>query len=185
MRKMSTGPIKTRISKFLFHQHLTPTTTTGNAPAELLLGRRPHSLIDVMKPDLPKTVRQHQKSQKQCHDDHVMVRSFEVGDSVFVCNFSPQHPHQKWLFGQICDIHRPVSYTVELHDDRAVRRHIDHIRRRTSTEPLTSPIAKSDTTEDIFDNLTIPVTSQLSLTSAPPLRRSNRTHRQPDWWVPA
>ena len=52
-------------------------------------------------------------------------------------------------------------------------------------EPLTSPIAKSDTTEDIFDDLTIPMASQLSPTSAPPLRRSTRTRRQPDWWVPA
>ena len=53
---MSTGPIETTIAKFLFHQHLTPTTTTGNAPAELLLGRHPRSLLDVVRPDLSKTV---------------------------------------------------------------------------------------------------------------------------------
>ena len=33
MWKMSTGPIETRIARFLFHQLLTPATTTGNAPA--------------------------------------------------------------------------------------------------------------------------------------------------------
>ena len=137
MRKMSTGPNETRTARFLFNQRLTPATTTGIAPAELLLGRRPRSLLNVVRPDLSKTVRQHQESQKHSHDDHAKVRSFKVGDSVFVRNFSPQHPHPKWLFGQIRDISGPVSYTVELHDQRVVRRHIDHIRRRTSTEPST------------------------------------------------
>ena len=180
MRKMATGPIETRIAKLLFHQHLTPTTTTGNALAELLLGRRPRSLLDVVRPDLSKTVRQQQESQKQCHDDHATVISFEVGDTVFVRNFSPQHPHSKWLFGEIRDIRRPVSYTVELHDHRVVRRQIDHICHRTSTEPPTSSITKSDTAKDIFDDLTIPVTSQLSPSCH---RCSTRTSRQPDWWV--
>ena len=36
-RKTSEGSIKTRIAKFLFHQRLTPHTSTGNSPAELLL----------------------------------------------------------------------------------------------------------------------------------------------------
>ena len=93
-----------------------------------------------------------------------------MGDSVFVRNFSPQHPHPNWLFGQIQDIRGPVSYTVELHDQRVVCRHIDHIRRRRSTEPSTSPISESDIVDDIFDDLTTPVSSQLSPTSAPPLR---------------
>ena len=120
MRKMAPGPIEARITKFLFYQHLTPTTTTGNAPAELLLGQRPCSLLDVVRHDLSKTVRQSQESQKQCHDDHAKARSFEIGDPGFVQNFSPQHPHLKWLFGQISNIHRPVSYTVQLYDHRVV-----------------------------------------------------------------
>ena len=47
MRKMSTDPVETRTAKFLFHQRLKPHTTTDNSPAELLLGRRPRSLLDV------------------------------------------------------------------------------------------------------------------------------------------
>ena len=128
MRKMSTGQIETRITRFLIHQRLTPATTTGNAPAELLLGWSPRSLLDVVRPDLSETVQQHQESQKQCHDDHAKVRSFEVGDSVLMRNFSRQHPHPKWLFGQNQEIRGPMSYTVELHD-QVIRQHIDHIRR--------------------------------------------------------
>ena len=108
---MSTGPIETKVTRFLFNQHLTHATATGNAPAELLLGRRPRSLLDAVRPDLSKTVRQRQTSQ----DDHAKVRSFEIGDSVFLRNFSQQHPYPKWLLGQIQDIRGPVSYTVQLH----------------------------------------------------------------------
>ena len=58
MKKMSSGPIKIRIASFLFNQHLTSTTTTGNTPAELWPGQRPCSLLDGVRPDLSKTVRQ-------------------------------------------------------------------------------------------------------------------------------
>ena len=112
VKKMATGPIETRVARFLFNQHLTPPTTSGNAPAKLLLGQHLRSLLDVVRPDLSKSVRLRQES----HDDHVKARKFEIGDSVFVCNFSQQHPPPKWLFGQIQDIRGPVSYTVQLHD---------------------------------------------------------------------
>ena len=158
-----------------------PRVNPGSAP---VLGRCPHSFLDVVRPDLSKTVPQHQESQKHSHDDHAKVRSFEVGDSVFVLNFSPQHPQPKWLFGQIREILGPVSYTVELHDQRVVHRHVDHIRLRTSTEPSTSLISESDIADDSFDDFSIPLSRQLSPTSAPPLRRFTRTCRQPDWWVP-
>ena len=68
MRKMSTGPIETRLAWFLFNQHLTPASTTGIAPAELLLGQRTCSLLDVVRPDLSKTVQQHQEVR-----DNVMM----------------------------------------------------------------------------------------------------------------
>ena len=183
MRKMSTGSLETRLAKFLFHQHLTPHTTTGNAPAELLLGRRPRSLLDVVRPDLSKTVRQHQESQRQQHDNRARVRGFEIGDSVFVRNFSQQYPHPKWLIGQIHDVRGPVSYSVQLHDQRIVRRHIDHIHRRTATEPPTPPSTTPD--DSLFDDLCLPSSGSAPPPSTmPQLRRSTRVRRPPDWWVP-
>ena len=52
MKKMTSGPMETRVSKFLFHYRLTPHTSTGRPPAELLLGRRPRSLLDNIKPNI-------------------------------------------------------------------------------------------------------------------------------------
>ena len=110
MRKMTTSPIETHIVSFLFHQHLTPHTSTGNSHAQLLLGRRPCSLLDIVRPDLSRTVRQHQESQKQqtwwsCQSQEVQCRWFSV-----VHNFSPQYPHLKWIPSQILDTHGPVSF---------------------------------------------------------------------------
>ena len=110
MRKMSTGPIETRIAKFLFNYRLTAHTTTGNSPAELLLGRRPRSLLDVVRPDLSRTVRQQQEKQMQEHDGNVKARMFKEGDQVFVRNFSPQCPSDMVVWPHCC-----LSWSRVLH----------------------------------------------------------------------
>ena len=45
-------PIETRIPRFLFQYCLTPLSTTGLSPAELLLGRCPHMHLDQLRPIL-------------------------------------------------------------------------------------------------------------------------------------
>ena len=42
-----TGPLQTRVSRFLFNYHTTPHTTTGATPAELLMGRRLRTHLDL------------------------------------------------------------------------------------------------------------------------------------------
>ena len=49
--------LETRISWFLFRYRLTPQSTTGVAPAELLLGRHPRSHLDLVKPDLSQSIK--------------------------------------------------------------------------------------------------------------------------------
>ncbi len=50
--KRLTGSVTQRLATFLFWYRLTPHSTTGVAPAELLLGRRPRSRLDLLKPSL-------------------------------------------------------------------------------------------------------------------------------------
>ena len=38
IRKMSEGSLRDKVSRFLFHYRLTPQSTTGKAPAELMMG---------------------------------------------------------------------------------------------------------------------------------------------------
>ena len=48
LKKSSRDSLQIQISRFLFRYRLTPHTTTGVSPVELLLGRRPRSKLDLI-----------------------------------------------------------------------------------------------------------------------------------------
>ncbi len=50
LKKTKEGRVKSRLAKFLYTYRLTPQTTTGIAPAKVLLGRRPRSKLDILRP---------------------------------------------------------------------------------------------------------------------------------------
>ena len=68
LSKMREGSIIVKLSRFLFSYRNTPQTTTGSTPAELLMGRRLRSAMDLIKPDLEKRVVEQQDRQKCWHD---------------------------------------------------------------------------------------------------------------------
>ena len=72
--------IQERLSKFLFSYRITPHTVTGVSPAELLMGRRLHSRLDLLYPGISQKVQTQQSKQKQGHDNTRPLRSFKVGD---------------------------------------------------------------------------------------------------------
>ena len=67
-------------------------------------------------------------AQKRYRDVHSKERQFQIGDPVFVQNFSSG---PTWLPGIIKEVKGPVFYTVTLSDDRVIRKHVDQIRPRT------------------------------------------------------
>ena len=128
MKKFSTADsLETRISQFLFWNRLTPHSTTGVPPAELLLRRFPCSQLDLLKPQLSTKVQHKQDTQKKNHDAQ---REFQVGDAVLVRDFPSG---KQRLTGSVTKVRGPLSYHVTLSDGRIIRRHIDHIRIRTSS----------------------------------------------------
>ena len=48
MKKFINGEVKDRVSRFLAHYRMTPHTTTGVSPAELFLGQRPCTRLDII-----------------------------------------------------------------------------------------------------------------------------------------
>ena len=52
IRKQLTGTIHDKIARVLFQYRMTPHSTTGVTPAELLLGRNLRSLLDLLKPNI-------------------------------------------------------------------------------------------------------------------------------------
>ena len=178
----STESLQCSISRILFHYRITPHSTTGVSPAELLFGRQIRSHLDQVKPNLSNQVILKQASQKKYHDYGTRTRSFQVGDTVFVQN---QTNGPKWLAGQIQEIRGPVSYSVTLQDGRVMKRHVDQIRSRT--------VQIDKQSEDMLDEfypLSVrpqqPTTTKPDNTPSgtPPLRRSTRIRNPPDRYMP-
>lgn len=130
LRKMSGHSLETKLSRFLFQYRITPHTTTGMSPAELLLGRRPKSHLDLLHPDVQAKVVQGQEKQKAQRDRRSRDRHFKPGDGVFFRNFAHG---LTWLPGVIEHQSGPVSFTVKGEGGRLIRRHQDHLRSRPET----------------------------------------------------
>ena len=105
------------------------------------------------------------------------------GDSVLVKNFSSGDP---WVTGVIYSKTGPASFTVDLTDGRRVRRHLDQVRKNTSTSIIDEP----PTTVETNDNFPISVLNSPTAKSPPndvppresehpELRHSDRTRRPP------
>eukprot|EP00731_Ephydatia_muelleri_P018626 Em0011g666a len=128
--KKSSGDVETRLASFLFAYRLTPHSTTGVSPAELLLGRRPRSLLDSLHPDLASKVSICQERQKAAHDKHAKARSFVTGDRVYIRSFggSPD-----WIPGVVTGVTK-LALLVKLGNGKVVRRHVDHVRARSDAD---------------------------------------------------
>ena len=111
IRKQSSGTIHDKIAKVLLQYQMTPHSTTGITPAELLLGRKLRSCLDHLKPSIGFKVTEKQQ-QKSFHDLHCRVHSFSVEEKVFVKNNSKG---LNWLPGSVVKQTGPVSCKVMLY----------------------------------------------------------------------
>ena len=95
MLKVKEGTLSDRLAHILFYNHITPHSTTGLLPVELLQNRRLCSCLDLVKPDLQAHMegKQYQQFLPDSRD-----RTFNRGDSVYIRTFG-QGP--KWVPGVI------------------------------------------------------------------------------------
>ena len=110
------------LKRFLFRYRLTPHTTTGVSPAELLLERRPHSHLDLARPNLQREIQQKQLMQ-QAKRGGKAEREF-VGKSK-VCTKVFDNSKTPWLPGVVQRSCGPKSYLescemVELFVDMSI-----------------------------------------------------------------
>ena len=141
MKKSSQGSIETRLFRFLLTYRTTPHTTTGTSPAELLFNRRPRTKLDLLRPSVEARVEKKQQDQKRAHDKSAKPRKFNLKDKVYVRNFTNG---DSWTPGTIIKLISPLSSIIELEDGRAVRRHIDHIRSRSTTQVTQAPVPDTE-----------------------------------------
>ena len=158
LKKLFGGCLETDLSRFLFQYRLTPHTTTSQSPAQLLLGRRPRSHLDLLHPDMASHVEHKQERQKQRYDQHTTARQFVPDETVFVRNFGEG---DTWLAGKIVNAPGPRSYNIKLSDNRIVRRHADHIHHCSVNSPEQSIDNDFNDTIPIIVQGTIPLLTML------------------------
>ena len=129
-----TGPVKTRLARYLLKQRTTPHSTTGVPPTELLMGRPLRTHLDLVKPDVSGRVISQQQTQKSNYDKGTPYRSFSPGEPVYARNFSHRGP--QWFPGHILERDSSVTYLVELADGRVIRRHINALFRAVAEQPV-------------------------------------------------
>ena len=138
MKRMDKGTVETKLSRFLMTYRVTPHSTTGLSPAQMLMNRQPRTRLDFLRPDIQRRVNQKQFVQKENHDKRAKHRSFDVNATVYVQNFANG---PRWLAGHITAVAGHLMYTVQLVDGRVWKRHVDHIRcRYVSQQPVIDPV---------------------------------------------
>nr|XP_050045684.1 uncharacterized protein K02A2.6-like [Dermacentor andersoni] len=138
LRKSSPGEsIDETLQNFLLAYRNTPHPTTGEAPANLLKGRRLRTRLDAMKPTVEGKVMHSQFTQMQQRRSNRDF--FCVNDSVLVRNYRGP---TKWVRGTVLKKTGPVSYKVMVTTPRGKfiwRRHLDQLL--AGAGPMVTPRA--------------------------------------------
>ena len=139
LRKISSGDWKLRLARFLFSQHMLPSTVTGQSPAELLMGRKLPSHLDLLHPDIRRDMHNKQYEQYVSSTPNGPRHVYSEGAPVYVRNYSRG---DKWVPAVVSQVSGPLQYSVSDLEGRVLRRHTDQMRRRTSFGPSQDPVVE-------------------------------------------
>ena len=172
--------LELRLARFLLQYRNAPSSTTNMTPAELMIGRPVRTLLTLVRPTAKHVKRVQEQQSKMIKD--VQEREAQVGDPVRVRNYGVG---EKWIEGTVIKRNGGVMYDV-------VKRHIDQIipvngnqsnivsEECQATGSSNTNIASEECHATSSGNTTVNATSSdNTMASAPPLRRSSRNRRPP------
>lgn len=124
LRKMDNTPWDIKIPNILLGLRATPCAATNKSPAELLMNRRLHTLLDTIHPEN----RRLSRKNKQIADNAKRInRETNIQQSVMYRNYGSG---PRWLPGTVVNRNGPSSYDVSTEDGAVVKKHIDQIIKR-------------------------------------------------------
>ena len=118
--KNEPGTQTEKLARFLLSYRTTPHSATGCPPAEILMGRRLRTRLELLRPYLSARI-----EQKSRRFDPMIKRSFEVGEPVLAKDY--RNRRTAWTKGVIQDRLGPVTYRVQV-GKLFWKRHIDQLR---------------------------------------------------------
>ena len=127
-----------KLDRFLLSYRNSPQATTGQSPAQLLLGRNIKSRLDLVKPSVEREV-----NSKLIQNEYRPPKGFAKGQAIWFRNY---HLGPKWLVGTVEEQTGPVSYRVAT-PTRTHRLHADQMRSGPHPEGVPSKDTGSKTEE--------------------------------------
>ncbi len=124
-----------QLMSFLLAYRTTPHATTKVTPASLFLMRHIRTRLDLLVPNTEESVTAQQAQQKLHHDNHCRRREFAVGQRVLARN---QRSGPTWIPGTIVKQQGPLSYQVQVAENRVWRRHVDHLHESVDSPHISS-----------------------------------------------
>ena len=159
----------------MFKYRITPQTTTGTSPAQLLLGRQLRSQLDLLLPSIADKVQHNQNLQKRTHDYHARDRQLQLDDSVLAKNHGQGPP---WIPGKILKQSGAVTFMIELPDGRVIRQHLDQLKLNVTNS------GESDSEPSTSSDISIPDYPTSPEAVTPELRHSSRINHPPTRFSP-
>ena len=129
LSRLKSGTLNTRLSRFLLWYRITPHSSTGTTPAELMWGRRLQLQLDLLRPDFRRSTQKTVDRQKLSHDAHAKPRGVAVQDTVYARNYGAG---PLWLPGLVMGVRGSAMFDIQMSDKWVIRRHLDQLRSRVS-----------------------------------------------------
>ena len=170
-----------KLYKFLFNYRNSVHSTTNESPAMLLLGRSLRSRLDLLKPDLRKTVEHNQYKTPRVDDK---LRNFGLGEQIITRDY--RNNDNKWQSGEIIKQTGPLSYHIQTSDGSVWRRHADQIlsssaKQSNDNDISSDPNPCEDQRNDQPTEINMPQErTNVKETPIPAPRRSTRCRNPPD-----
>ncbi|KAH9378350.1 hypothetical protein HPB48_013587 [Haemaphysalis longicornis] len=133
LKKARAADFETKIARILLNYRITPHQLTSRSPAELLMGRRLKTELDLLHTDLWRRVGLRQLQQKGRSDRGARPEGVPPpGAAIWAKNFKPG---DQWVPAPVGRKTSASSAEVLLEDGTTWVRHRDHIRARSSRDP--------------------------------------------------
>jgi len=144
MKKSPGGNSEDILYRFLFDYRISPHSTTGIPPCELLMNRKVKSRFDMLRPSISDKVMKKQEVQaKNFQPRSGNSPTFNEGDSVYFRNYSRSGPPN--VPGTVLQRTGPVSCRVQSESGTVVRKHFTQLFRQEKPVP-------SEAYQDIENN---------------------------------
>eukprot|EP00731_Ephydatia_muelleri_P009464 Em0005g50a len=128
------------LSDFLRTYRNVPHTVTKRTPAHVIFGRAPRTHLSMVLPNMSERVRQ--KSNPLRMDK---LRTFAIGDRVWVRDFRPSAEH-RWVQGEVTAKIGMMCYQVILSDGHKRKVHVDHLKHHVLSMPVETEIPEGEPT---------------------------------------